>query len=585
MTAMIINSLFPVNWVVCSAVLVLCLLGWLEIKRKQKLLAVRLVALLLAIFSLVCLILNPSLKTKKTSDTILLTHNYNKEILDSLLNANSKSQLYKLKGVPGPVKAVEIQNYRDLSDLHGNIFLLGEGLPQYMLEYVDTSSLQYFPSPTPEGFIGINSNKTYIANQRGEIKGIVMFSREHTVTLTGPGAAEDSIHVNAGTSQAFSVSFMPKAAGLYLYTLTASDSSGKVRYTEQVPVQVKEQKILSILFLSDYPTAEIRFLKNFLEKKNHKLTLRYKISRDKYRTEFVNTPQKSIGRLNETLLQNFDLVITDASSLTSFTGAEIHSLKEAIKDGLGTVTLINTASLSKQANDFLSVTLTKVKSDSAHLEITKQRLKIPATPVSIASERNLFSIQRESSGRMVSGYYQSGLGKSGFQLLSNTFSFELAGEKELYAELWSPLIEAIARREINTYDVSFTTPFPYYSDEPVEFKIVAGAEKPTVRIDSLEIPLIEDPLIKNVWYGKIWAGQVGWNQLRIDQDSSQHNLFVSQPEGWRSLQVLNQQKNMRKLSSQKEGVAEQVLYQSVSRILFFALFLLSAGFLWLAPKL
>jgi uncharacterized membrane protein len=81
MTAMIINSLFPVNWVVCSAVLVLCLLGWLEIKRKQKLLAVRLVALLLAIFSLVCLILNPSLKTKKTSDTILLTHNYNKEIL------------------------------------------------------------------------------------------------------------------------------------------------------------------------------------------------------------------------------------------------------------------------------------------------------------------------------------------------------------------------------------------------------------------------------------------------------------------------------------------------------------------------
>jgi hypothetical protein len=585
MTAMIVNSLFPMTWVVCSAVLALCLLGWLEIKRNQKLLAVRLFALLLAILSIVCLIINPSLSSKKTSDIIVLTPDYSKEILDSLLNTNSKSQLYKLKGVAGPVKAVEIQNYRDLSDLQGNLFLLGEGLPEYMLEYIDTSSLQYLPSRGSEGFIGINSSKIYTANQYGEIKGLVTFNSDHMVTLTGSGAAEDSIHVNAKTSQQFSLSFIPKAAGLYLYTLTASDNSGQVHYSEQVPIQVKEQKPLSILFLSDYPSAEIRFLKNFLEKKNHKLTLRYKISKDKYRTEFVNTPQKSIGRLNETLLQNFDLVITDASSLSSLTATEIHTLKEALKGGLGTITLINASTLSKQANDFLSLALTKAKSDSAQLLVNRQRLRISATPVSITSERNLFSIQREASGRMVSGYYQSGLGKSGFQLLNNTFSLELAGEKELYAELWSPLVEVIARKEIKKYDISFTTPFPYYSDEPVEFKIIGGAGKPTIKMDSLEIQLAEDPITKNVWYGKIWAGRAGWNFLRIDQDSSQYNFFVSQPEGWRSLQVFNQQKSLRKLSSQKERSVEQVLQQPVSRTIFFILFLLSAGFLWLAPKL
>lgn len=587
MTAIIFNPLFPVVWVVISSVLLLCLLGWLEIKRNQKLLTARLSAVLLAVFAIVCLILNPGLSIKKTSGIILLTPGYNKETLDSLLNTNSKSQLYKLKGVTGSVNANEIKNYRDLGDLKGNFFLLGEGIPQYILEYVDTSSLQYFPSFTPEGFTGINTNKTYTVNQRGEIKGIVKLSRDYTITLTGPGAAEDSVHISAKNKNSlpFSLTFTPKVPGLYLYTLTASDSSGKIHYTEQVPVQVKEQKPLSILFLSDYPTAEIRFLKNFLEPKSHKLTLRYKISKDKYRTEFINTPQKSMARLNENLLQNFDLVITDASSLISLTVAETRALKEAMKDGLGVLTLINTSTLAKQAGDFLALKLTKVKNDSAQLLINKQRLKIPATPVSISSGRNFFSIRQEPSGRIVSGYYQNGLGKSGVQLLTNTFSLVLAGEQEIYAEIWSPLIEAVARKEIKKYDVSFTTPFPYFPDEPVEFRIIGGTEKPTVRTDSLEIPLIEDPLIKNVWCGKTWAGQTGWNSLHIDQDSSRHSFFVSQPEGWKSLQVFNQQKSMRKLSSQKGHVAGHLVQQPVSRIIFFTLFLLSAGFLWLAPKL
>lgn len=585
MTAILFDPLFPITWVAIGTVLVLCLLGWLEIKHNQKLLILRLLALLLAVLSVVCLITNPTLSIKKSSDIILLTPQYKTETFDSLLKTNPKSQVYKLKGISRVNNAIEIQNYRDLSDLKGNIFLLGEGLPQYMLEYVDTSSLHYFPSPHPNGFIGINANKISTVNQRAKLEGIINVSGAQTLTLTGPAATEDSIRINAENQQSFSLTFTPKASGQYLYTLTASDSSGKISFTEQVPVHVKEQKALSILFLSDYPSAEIRFLKNSLEKKGHKLTLRYKISKDKYRTEFINTPQKSIGRLNEELLQRFDLILTDVSSLASFSNGEIRELTVAMKGGLGILSLINSSTLPKQANDLLPFKLTKIKIDSAQLLVNKQRLKISATPVNISSERNLFTIQRTTSGRTVSGYYQTGLGKAGFQLLTNTFSLELAGEKEAYAEIWSPLIAAIARKELKEYDLSFITPFPYYLDEPIEFKIIGGTIRPTLSMDSLQIPLVEDPVIKNVWVGKIWASQTGWNSFYIDQDSSRHNFFVSQPEGWRSLQVFNQQKSMRKLSSQKEHVVEHVLFQPIPRVIFFFLFLLSVGFLWLIPKL
>lgn len=585
MTAILVNSLFPVNWVVTGAAIVLCLLGWLEVKRNQKLLPARLLALLLVVFSVVSLVLNPSLSIKKSSDIILLTAGFKEKTLDSLLQINPKSQVYKIHGITGINTATEIQNYRDLSDLKGNLLVLGEGFPQYILEYVDTASLHHFPASASKGFIGINVAKIFTTNQRAELEGIINIKGIHTLKLTGPGVIEDSIRIEAKHSQPFALTFTPKASGLYAYTLTASDSSGKIRYTEQMPIQVEEQKSLSILFLSDYPTAEMRFLKNFLEKKNHKLTLRYKISKDKYRTEFVNTSQQSTGRPNEKTLQRFDLVLIDASSLASLSSEEIRQLKEEMKDGLGILTLINTPRLTKQASDLLDLTFSKIKSDSAKVSVNNQHLKIPATPIRISSERNLFSIQQETSGRIVSGYYKRGRGRSGFQLLTNTFNLELAGEKDAYAEIWAPLIDAIARKEIKQYDLRFTTPFPYYKDESIEFKIISGSEKPTVRVDSLDISLIEDPIIKNVWTGKIWAGKTGWNSLYIDQDSSKHNFFVSKPEDWRSLQVFNQLSTMRKLASQKGDRTEQLVLEPIPKVIFFLLFLLSAGFLWLVPKL
>lgn len=586
MIVILFKSLFPVVWVVITSVALLCLLGWLEVKRNQKFLSARLLSLVLAILSVVCLITNPVLSTTKVSDCIVLTPHYSKDILDSLLKITTGIQVYKLPGVTGINNAVEIKNYRHLNNLNGNLFILGEGIPQYMLEYADTSSLQYFPSPVPGGFTGIDATKTYTATQRGALRGIVNAEAHMTLTLTGPGISEDSIHINTRNSQPFALRFTPKTAGLFLYTLSASDSLGAIQYTEPVPVQVKAQNALSILFLSDYPSAEIRFLKNFLEKENHKLVLRYKISKDKYRTEFINTSQKKLGQLNKSLLHSFDLVITDASSLNTLGHTEIQALKNAMHDGLGMITLIDTSTLPKNVNEILNLKLGKVKGDSAQVLINAHPLRIPAAPVSAASAQRLFPILRDASGRIVSGYTYMGLGKGGFQLLTNTFSLSLIGEKEAYAAIWSPLLEAVARKEIIEYDLSFTSPFPYYPAEPVEFKIISGGEKPTVSMDSSEISLLEDPLVKNVWYGKIWAPQSGWNSLHIEQDSSEHNFFVSHPDQWKSLRVANQQKNLRTISSlPHRRTADQTHDRPVPRIFFLLTFLLSAGFLWLAPKL
>jgi len=340
-----------------------------------------------------------------------------------------------------------------------------------------------------------------------------------------------------------------------------------------------------VLIVTDYPSAEIRFLKNFLGEQNHQVTVRYRVSKDKYRTEFVNTQQRPASRLNETMLRNIDLLITDISGLSSLSNAELRDIQEAKLYGLGVLTLLNTVDVQKSVKNYLNLDMKNFKSDSAKLTIHRQRIKVPATAVRVTSDKNLSVVQQDSDGRIVSGYYTYGLGRSGFQLLTNTYVLQLGGQKEIYADLWSDLITTLARNDLEKYDLSFTTPLPYYPDEPVEFKIIASGNKPNVTLDSTEVALTENPLIKNVWHGKIWAGHSGWHALAIRQDSSQHNFFVFPENSWSAVRISNQQNQLQKLVSQKNISNEQITHEPVSPIIFFFLFMLAAGFLWLAPKL
>ncbi len=579
------QPLFPIFPVALIAMLLLSALVWLEIKRKQRFLTVRIVAICLSVLAITNLILRPFYILKKSSDIIILTPGYDETLLDSIQKAIPAHQLYAIH-VSDNKDAAVIDNYRELGKLKGNLHFIGEGIPEYMQEYVDTSSITTYTPPLPEGFVTYNQANIFTVNHVSQIQGI--FNSHHktsTLRLLSPGGVEDSVTTMDKNQYAFSLGFTPKNRGLYLYTLTASDSSGKIIFTEKIPVQAEDEKQLSILFLCDYPSSEIRFLKNFLEEKDHKLTLRYRISKDRYRTEFVNTNQKSLGSISWDKLQNFDLVITDASSLGSFSDNELHELKNAVKLGLGVLTVLDIPVPSAKTTKFLELKLSTIKSDSATVIIQNKKLKIPATPVTVSSERKLFDVLNEPSGRSISTFYQYQKGKLGFQLLSNTYGLQLSGEKETYAELWSPLLEQVARKETKKYDLIFTSQAPYYQDEPIRFEIIAVGEKPIIRIDSVEIPLTEDQSIKDVWHGRTWAGEPGWHEAVIDQDSSRHSFYISSDGEWKNLRISSQQASLQKIAASRRKTIEQEVYKEVDPIIFFILFILSAGLLWLVPKL
>lgn len=552
---------------------------WKEVARRTKLLSFRILAVGVMMTAIAGLLFQPSVqKEKKAKGFILLTKGYERNRADSLSKALPSLGVLRTKAAasfPGAIDLTDAQIKEHEPDI---AFVIGDGLPYYLLS--ENSHFAFLESKPSQGIKKITSPASVKINQQAFVTGEITVDGETHMVLRGPGEAEDSVVVKGNGAASFSLSFYPRQAGLFLYTLTIRDKQGS--YSEQVPIEVLPEEKLNILLTQKYPTAEVRSLKNFLTEKGHALALRSQVSKTDFRFEFSNREPVKIDRLGKELLSSFDLVIADNESIEGMNAAERKNLEESMNEGLGILVLVNTASLNKIPLSDLPVK--KYHQDTARLQIQSTAVTLPATPLLISS--NVVQPVTSASTRILSGYVQQGAGKVGFQLLNETYRLALEGKTNLYANLWSPLLEQIARLKPERFNIQLANSFPYYADEPLSVRVLAAGEEPELKNDSVFLPLQEDVLIDDYWHGITWAGKPGWHTFTT-QDSTALNYYVSSNGEWQSLRQANQVKENRMQLPNREIIAASPVTQSkpISRLLFFTMFLLAGAFLWLAPKL
>ena len=185
---------------------------------------------------------------------------------------------------------------------------------------------------------------------------------------------------------------------------------------------------------------------------------------------------------------------------------------------------------------------------------------------------------------MLSGYVSSGFGKAGFQLLQETYSVSLKGDSSAYGELWSTLIEQTSRSR-NKNELSIRSAFPVYPDEPIAVEVISDAGPPVLRYQSQQLSVSENALIDDVWESKLWADRAGWQTISTG-DSIQQNFYVSEKGSWDALAAANRIKiNQLKSRSTDHRIFTSPGSRAISKWIFYALFLISAGALWIVPKL
>lgn len=582
---LVFNSSFPAVWIVIAAAVLAIVFVWFEWKKDSRFKLLRVLSQILVVAAATLIVLRPAIKKEFDSNhTILLTPNFERKVVDSLIATHPGAKLKR---------TVEADNYRNAQKanatdaVNGITYVVGDGLTPSELDEIPDRPFTYIPSSAQTGIISITSEQprvNQVANIYVQIKG----DKTKRLLLNGPGKMEDSVLINQN-QQISILRIRPKQAGQFLYSIISKDERGSVVDQEPLALDILPEHQIRILILQDYPTSEIRYLKNFLADRGHAITLRYQLSRNVYRHEFANSDQKKINRLDTETLSNFDLVVVDSDVLKKLPAGERKQLEKSLRQGLGLLVLFNESpQQTKSIGDVLGVSFAATKSDTAYLPIVPGATTMVRTlGASAQSNEAVTSLLQTAEKKILSGYRYHGLGKSGFNLVTETYRFLIEGNENVYASIWSPLLTALARKKQEKFSIRVLTQRPIYANEPVSVEIMAASGKPSLVADRARVPLTEDVLIDDRWIGKTWFNESGWYKLMIPEDSSSINLYIYPNDNLHVARLTNQKKlnSLRHTTSENESTHAVTAYEPISPMWFFIAFLLAAGFLWLSPKL
>jgi hypothetical protein len=549
-----------------------------ELKKTHRFRTLRVLATIFLMIALAGILLRPRYSTERSKSTLLLTPGYSEGQIDSIVSQNPRLSLMHLS------EAKPFRKSRLLSDtdlLKERIdFVAGEGMPLYLLDKMHGTSFVYMPTSSPKGIIEINQDENYRIHRKGLIKGLYHSkSGDVAIKLEGPSGVEDSVTVTAKGSTPFRLTFMPRESGNFVYTLIIRDSIHTVR--ETLPLSIEKEEKLTVLILQSYPTFETQNLKNYLAENNHRVMLRYQLSKNNFRDEFINHERIPIRTLSKELLSNVDILISDDRFLTTLSTGERTTLETSIKSGLGFLFL--TPREKKGLSTFFPFESTSINKDTTVITLSDKSYGLPASRIRVGKQPTIVPLLENRSG-ILNGYTYFSAGKIGFQMLQETYRLRLSGDTLAYAQIWTPLLEKIARRKILHSEIKIQTPFPWYENEPIDVRIISADENVALTDDSIQVPLQENSNLDNVWHGRTWAGRKGWHLLQTQDVSLPY--YVHARPAWNALSIASQMRiNGLRKDVRPDQVGTAKTSERVPPAVFYIVMLFAAGFIWLSPKL
>lgn len=570
------------NWLLpaisCGIVLWLFAITMIWFSTGKRRFVLKTIISFIAVFSLVLIALKPVVLQERTTNmAVLLTQGYSKGQLDSL--ERGKKNVIKLDYSSD-------QNLRNALDTLSAIKILGNGVKPYDFWLFDSISTTFIPGKAPYGIIKLNYPKKAIRGDTLNLKGLYHSPvLGNKLLLRDPGGrALDSLVFNNDQTE-FRLQTELKVEGKFVYQLVEEDSLGKVLKNDLLPIQILPKNILNILLINEFPSFETKYLKNYLAENGHKLLIRSKITRGRYKYEYFNRNKTSMTNISQDLLKDFDLLIIDSPSLKNLSNTAKNGLKKAIfEDGLG-VFIQADAGFFRNTDDFTGLNFDYNRQTSVRLK-TFEGTPFTKSPFSIKRSFGLETIHR-SDAQIISGYKRNGNGRVGTTVLEKSYQLLLDGKNEVYNKLWTQLLNPISKPKLNSTEW-FSTEQPIYVDEPLNFNLHTSELEPTVKSENGDnIALSQKFSIPEQWEGRIYPGATGWQQLRLLNDTTHvFSYFVLDSMQWKSMARYNRmQENERHFKKNESSVIQKDYLRAADLWWFYFIFLLSIGYLWLEPKL
>jgi len=495
------------------------------VRRKKKRLPLRLAASTIAVACLTCLALDITYKKAVyvNSSAVIITDGYNKDSLAALTKNNP--------GIP-------VYTFDDYI-AHGSVYysalhILGYGLTTDELAMLHDKPIVPHPTLNVQGISSAGWQQTLQTGERLVVQGSYNNTGNTAVTLqlNGLNTLFDSVTIQAGAQQNFSLSTVPKQAGKAVYSLTAL-ANDKVIEDEFIPVEVTATDSLRALVLASAPGFENRFLKNWLSQNGYAVTVRNATSKDKFEKSFVNTPSASIDKLTAQLLTAYDVLITDAAEFSALTKDEQTAVQTSVENGLGLMVKADTVLPSSSFYSTFFPVHSSASSTQQTITLQVNNIALqPATieqPMFIQPQRGTQTLSADSAGNAVVSSTVYGLGRLAVTTFNNTYNWVLAGNNNSYNTYWSSILSNIAHRRALLNSVHYT-PAMAVVNHPVQITFTSNVNPQPV-INGSVVALRQGVQFPYEWDGIYWPTQTGWQTIALGSDTA--SFYVYSNDDWR----------------------------------------------------
>ncbi len=477
------------------------------------------------------------------------------------------------------------------------LHVVGWGLDAAEWQALDSIPVSFHSTPLGPGISRASWPAEVVLGDRLVVEGDVTAAPgRQRIYLEDPSGVTDSARIDS--SGAFRLAARPRATGRSLYVLRTATADRAVA-TETLAVTVVAPPAWRVLILEGSPRFETSALRDWLVARGGATAIRTTVSRNRFRTEFVNRDRVPLATLTTRLVTQFDVAVIDGRTLAGLTAPERLTLRRAVDGGLGVLVIPDTVVLDPRRrfthrDFFLDFNLRPIEAIDVRLVRPRWAgLDRPATmpaaaaPYVLADRFGTESLIEDGTGNVLAQVAPRGAGRVGLSLVTGSARWQRSGERDAFSAYWSRVLSAVAG-DPPADRWTIETPGPWLMHRPLVVDVETNAEPRVTRVvapsgarDS--VFLARDPLAPTHWRGTFWPRESGWHEIA---DARGTAFYVQPTRSWWSLEGAERlDATARHLVyavrvSTGQPLPPQSTSQPIRMAWFFGLFLLSAGYLW-----
>jgi hypothetical protein len=593
------------SYIIISAIILLGFILFKEIRRTNKAnLILRVTAVCLAVIALVFIAIPITYQKKaafkEENAAALITEGFQKDSLEKFKNIAAFTTNPDIaKGFRSVKLIPDLESFLAMNQQYSKFHVLGYGLSAQELEIMKGKKFVFHPSALPSGLQSVHWSNTIKSGEQLVLSGNYLNTDDKPIKimLNGLGTNLDSINIPAGRSANFRLKTIPKHLDKAVYSLIGITDKDTV-LNEKVPIFVQAQDPLKVLILSSSPDFENKFLKNWLFENQYSIVVRSAISKNKFNTEFLNTTRINLDRITPSILENFDVLISDVNGLSAMNKAENQALQNQISKGMGLIMIADSIPKDKGLFYGFFETRSIVREDQKMISLnwddydTKKNTLGSSASFSILPNEGNVALIRDKKANILVSSRLFGKGRILLSSINDSYTWILSNDLKSYAAYWSKLIGEHAKsKEISTL-LALKNPLPILNQE---MNIIIESNYDTIPVVRSEAELLtfsQDPVLGFQWSAPFWPTKIGWNLLKTGNtpDSIQTWFYVFEKNEWASVNSVRKIKENRKVEEKslsefnEQNFSERNYRGEIPPAYFYILFLLSCTYLWLEAK-